>query len=325
MSSRGRMAPGKTSKKGTNTGRTAPDSEVDGSPVAEMRSSVQRLMPGSLNTNGKVDFLRAGSDAPLDASANGFSTPPLGGPRGISPSTLNGVYGNVPVGSQADSADVEGFGNSISCLSLPNGPSGSVEDVGHEDLEYKTWKQVTKKDRALIAAERHRLFKGDRLNPEEPALVRTRAGMRSWLRKQRQSPTETTGQEGQVHKEVPEHDEAVEGGATLAEGMEDEEDRMLPDYYDVLGAIPEIAPRLRWVEDANGQLVDPSDEFLKMLPTGYFTSPESSLTKKMDANMRQMQETRKICSKIGIIKQMQLQSQVMLDPVVQLNGINVLT
>jgi transcriptional activator SPT7 len=46
------------------------------------------------------------------------------------------------------------------------------------------------------------------------------------------------------------------------------------------------------------------------MPRGQFIAPDSSLAKRMGSNMRQMQETRKICSKIGIVKQMQLQTQV---------------
>jgi transcriptional activator SPT7 len=47
-----------------------------------------------------------------------------------------------------------------------------------------------------------------------------------------------------------------------------------------------------------------------MIPQGYFTAPASKLTTRIEANMRQMQETRKICSKIGVVKQMQLQTQM---------------
>jgi transcriptional activator SPT7 len=94
--------------------------------------------------------------------------------------------------------------------------------------------------------------------------------------------------------------------------MEGEEERVLPDYYDSLSAIPDIAPKLQWVEDAEGQLIDRSDEFLRMVPSGHFTAPKSFLSGKVEANMRQMQETRKLCSKIGVIKQMQLQAQVRL-------------
>jgi transcriptional activator SPT7 len=85
---------------------------------------------------------------------------------------------------------------------------------------------------------------------------------------------------------------------------------MLPEYYDTVAAIPELSDRLRWVEDGEGQVIDPSEEFLRVVPKGYFTSRDSILTRKMEANMRQMQETRKVCTKIGVVKQMQLQSQV---------------
>merc|ERR1711881_305350 len=53
-----------------------------------------------------------------------------------------------------------------------------------------------------------------------------------------------------------------------------------------------------------------SEETLRMLPPGHFTAPDSILSRKMEANMRQMQETRKVCAKIGVVKQMQLQTQM---------------
>ena len=74
-------------------------------------------------------------------------------------------------------------------------------------------------------------------------------------------------------------------------------------------SIPDVPEKLQWVEDASGNLVEAS-EFLRMIPAGHFRSPQSKLTERMESNMRQMQETRKICSKIGVVKQMQLQTQV---------------
>jgi transcriptional activator SPT7 len=53
-----------------------------------------------------------------------------------------------------------------------------------------------------------------------------------------------------------------------------------------------------------------AEEFLRVVPSGHFTAPESTLAKKMHANMRQMQETRRVCAKIAIVKQMQMQMQV---------------
>ncbi|KAI9844904.1 MAG: Transcriptional activator spt7 [Sclerophora amabilis] len=308
MSSRGRKAPSKKAKKGVVTARKTPDGQGDGTPGPEAKPLTRVLSSRDSNNNMKDSF-RAGSDAPVDPVLNGLSTPPPGGPGTFTPAMANGILGSLPPGSQSDAVEVDGFGPSINGIRASQGPPGP-EDVELEDLEYKTWKQVTKKDRALVAAERNRLFKGDQLNAEEPALLRTKAAMRRWHRKQRQADADGATGDHKMRLEGKEGEEAAQSGETLAEGMEGEDERVLPDYYDTLAAIPEIAERLRWVEDAEGQLVDQSEEFLRMMPKGHFTAPESSLTQKIHGNMRQMQETRKICSKIGVIKQMQLQSQM---------------
>lgn len=293
MSSRGRKAPGKKAKKGSNA-RKAPAGALEGTPGAETRP-----MLNGLTASGRPDFLKADSDTAMDGSQNGLSSPP---PGTITPAGLNGVLGSVP----PDGIDVDTFTSSVNGADV-----GWVHgEVEYDDLEYKTWKQVTKKDRALVAAERNRLFKNNRLEPEEPALLRTKAGMRRWSRKQKEAAADGVSGVQKAILDVRDGDEAIQSGETLAEGMEGDEEKVLPDYYDTLAAIPELSDRLRWIEDAEGQVQDHSEEFLRIVPKGYFTSPESSLTKKMDGNMRQMQETRKICTKIGVVKQMQLQSQV---------------
>ncbi|KAH8661457.1 hypothetical protein BGZ60DRAFT_381265 [Tricladium varicosporioides] len=278
MSSRGRKAGAKGSKARKAAGRE------EGTPGVDQKPSLQ--------LNGLLGLGHEGSDAGFDGS-NGFATPPIGS---ITPGGINGIPG-----SQADGLDEP----SINGLSLGQA-LGAAADNLREDEEYKIWKQVTKKDRALVAKERNRLFKGDRLNPDEPALLRSKAGIRRWLRQQKQGKTDisrpdTTGKDG---TEIP------KGPETLAEGMEGEEERVLPDYYDPLSAIPDIPLRHQWIEDAEGHVVDQSGEFLRMVRPGHFTAPKSSLTSKVEANMRQMQETRKLCSKIGVIKQMQIQAQM---------------
>jgi transcriptional activator SPT7 len=282
MSSRGRKAPGKTSKKGAAPSRQTPTGSEG--------------PPGPSGTQ-PTTLVRADSDAPMEGSQNGFSTPP---PGTLTPLGPNGIA-IAASGSQADIMDIDGFGPSNTALSAL-----SASSIEFEDPEYKVWKQVTKKDRALIAAERHRLFKGDKLNPEEPALLRTKAGMRRWLRNQKQ----LVGDADKAHESHSQTAEPDTGGETLAEGIEEEEDRLIPDYYDMMSGIPDLHDRLLWREDAEGNVVDNSEEFLQILPKGLFTQPYSKLTEKLDINMRQMQDTRKICSKIGIVKQMQLQSLV---------------
>ncbi|KAL5050021.1 hypothetical protein BDW71DRAFT_141370 [Aspergillus fruticulosus] len=278
MSSRGRKAPGKSSKKGA-----APASKTPSGSEPSAGSASQPSAP-----------VRSDSDAAIEGIQNGFATPPHG------TSTPSDPAGAVPVtsGGQDDSMDLDGLVTPPTALSALATPGVELADP-----EYKVWKQVTKKDRALIAAERHRLFKGDKLNSDEPALLRTKAGMRRWLRSQQHVSTN-----GNNPNDLGSKSNAA--SETLAEGIEVEEDRVIPDYYDVMSGIPDLPPHLSWREDSEGNLVDNSEEFLRILPKGSFVQPDSKLSRKMDANMRQMQETRKICSKIGIVKQMQLQSQM---------------
>ena len=278
MSSRGRKAgvKGSTKARKTAAGRDEGTPGVDQKPILQL--------------NGLLGNLHEGSDAGMEGSQNGFATPPIAATGSITPAGMNGV-----LGSQADGMDLDGPSMN-GLLSQALGP-----DDLHEDEEFKIWKQVTKKDRALVAKERNRLFKGDRLNPDEPALLRSKAGMRRWLRQQKQAQETSRSDSGKT---------ATQATETLAEGMEGQEESVLPDYYDPLSAIPEVPRRLQWLEDADGHLIDRAEEYLRVVPPGHFTAPKSQLASKVEANMKQMQETRKLCSKIGVIKQMQLQAQV---------------
>lgn len=273
MSSRGRKA----GTKGSKSRKTAKQEES-----TEQKPN---LYLNGIHNNPDLE----GFDMALEGCQNGLATPPF---RSFTP--LNGTQAH---GNQSDIVDNDG--------PLANGLPITATDDLEEDEEYKIWKQVTKKDRALLATERNALFMGDKLNPDKPALLRTKAGMRRWLRQRTQVQHETTSQLG-LDSKVKNNVQSI---ATLAEGMEGDEERVLPDYYDYLSAIPEIPAKLQWLEDSDGHLIDCSEEYMRMVPKCHFTSPKSSLTIKFDANMRQIQETRKICSKIGVIKQMQLQAQ----------------
>ena len=292
MSSRGRKAPGKTGAKGTSSKTKKDDASgrEEGTPGVDQKPT--------LHLNGLLgNVMREGSESVVDGSQNGFSTPPLGANGSITPSGVNGISG-----AHSDSMDLDGPSlNGILSQSLGVG----TEDQ-YEDEEYKIWKQFTKKHRALVAKERHQLFKSDNLPPDGPALYRTKAGMRRRLRLLEQASIDEVG--GEPGPEGP--PQAPKPSETLAEGMENEEERILPDYYDPLSGIPDLYPRRRWIEDDEGQVIDTSATHLRIVPPGHFTAPQSSLVNKMEANMKQMQETRKLCSKIGVVKQMQLQQQV---------------
>lgn len=286
IASRGRKATSKKARKGAQAPK-ASDSKED-TPATDTKNGIINGIPGI-----RRDFLRADSDTAMEGSlSGGLNTPP--------PGTLTPGLNGVGAGSQGDAMEIDNLNESV------HGVLG-LSEIDYDDHDYKIWKQVTKKDRATITGNRNRLFKGDKLNPEEPALVRSRAGMRRWLRRQRESDHSTILGKRKRDSVDDGHGNSNE---TLAEGLEENEERMLPDYYDTMSAVPDILPALQWKEDSEGIVVPGYDDSLRLMPSGFFQAPASAFSGKMSANNRQVQETRKICAKIGVVKQMQLQTQV---------------
>ncbi|KAI1210209.1 uncharacterized protein F4807DRAFT_73215 [Annulohypoxylon truncatum] len=284
MSSRGRIAGG---AKGTKSRKTHSD-QKEGTPNMEQKPTLQ--------LNGLLAKAhREGSE--LDGS-NGFGTPPIGG--SMTPSGLNGHSG---MGSNVDAMDIDD--PELNGMVLGQALNEAAQEA-YEDEDYKIWKQVTKKDRALITKARYQLFNKNKLNVDEPAILRTRAGMRRYLRDRQKAEAFASAGRSQDSSGATKE----KASETLAEGMEEDEEKCLPFYYEPQCIIPDIPPKLQWIEDEEGNAINQHEEFLHTLPPGYFTAPKSALSQKFDANIRQMQETRKICSKIGVIKQMQLQTQV---------------
>lgn len=287
MSSRGRNT---TGAKGAKS-RKAPTDQKESTPGIDQKPVLQ--------LNGLLAKAhREGSE--LDGS-NGFGTPIAGS------ATPGGMNGHSGIGSNGDAMDIDG--PSLNGLALNHALNEAQEQV-YEDDEYKIYKQLTKKDRAQIAMRRYQLFNGRKLNVEEPALLRTKAKMRNFLRHQQQaeplgatSPTADSSAAGS--KDAPKAPE------TLAEGMEEDDgDILAPDYYETQSLIPDIHPKLQWLEDNDGQVINHHEEYLRTVPSGLFMAPKGALSEKLDANLRQMQETRKVCAKIAVVKQMQIQTQV---------------
>ncbi|KAF4979524.1 hypothetical protein FZEAL_4292 [Fusarium zealandicum] len=289
MSSRGRKA----GTKGASKARKAPNDQKEDTPAIDQKPILQ--------VNGLLGKVREGSEA-VDGS-NGFGTPPIAG--SITPSGVNGHSGIV---SNGDAMDIDG--PSINGMALDSA-FGEAAEQAFEDEEYKVWKQTTKKDRALIAKERFQLFKDSKFNTEAPALVRTKAGMRRFLKRQREAEAQGIITHALADSAaVASKDSATKPTETLAEEIEEESDKVIPDYYDSLSNIPDIHPNLQWVEDGEGQVINQHEEFLRLVPPGTFVAPPGRLTKKMDENVHQIQETRKLATRISVIKQMQVQTQV---------------
>ncbi|KAK3063379.1 Transcriptional activator spt7, partial [Teratosphaeriaceae sp. CCFEE 6253] len=123
--------------------------------------------------------------------------------------------------------------------------------------------------------------------------------MRRWQRQQKALSSQNADSDAETHEGTHAAEPAA-SGETLAEGIEGDEDSTLPDYYDPLSAIPDLKERWRWTTDTEGHVVPQSEDWMRMYPKHQYTSTPGHLTKKMEANVRQLQETRKICSKIGL-------------------------
>jgi transcriptional activator SPT7 len=287
MASRGRAGPGKVAKKGTGSARKAPHPFSDGPDAKPLALSTS-------SSNLRNSFFRADSDAPMEGIVNGISTPPPGGT--LTPIGVNGVAHSGA--SQADASDADGGGFTSTDLI-------QADEAELADVEFRTWKQVTKKARATAAAERTRLFINNRLNPDAAPLLRSKAAMRRFVRLEKKYFRSADSKADSKTDDAPDVP-----GETLAEGVEAaEDDSMLPDYYDPVCFIPEINEQLQWEEDEEGLVINRAVDCFRVIPPGHFTAPISPLSRKMGENMRQMQETRKLCSKIGVVKQMQLQMQ----------------
>ncbi|QIX00157.1 hypothetical protein AMS68_005674 [Peltaster fructicola] len=292
MASRGRKAPKKGGKGASTSAQEAPEAETDdkATPVPEPKP-----LPSSA-FNIRHEHLRA--DSEIDGGSSvGFGTPPPPPAGAITPSGINGIGGSVAPLSQVDHMDIDTVAQSV-----------AQEDLDEEDTEFKTWKQVTMRDRATAAAERNRLFRGDHLNVDEPALLRSKAGMRRWQRQQQLFQIDAVVQDADASS----GDATTQSGAqgeTLAEGIEKDEDSTLPDYYNPLSHIPNLDSKLKWATDSEGHAVPQNEEYMRLLSREQFKVVPGHLTSRIEANMRQMQDTRKICAKIGIVKQMQIQAQ----------------
>lgn len=298
MASRGRKAPAKGGKGTSGATKRAPAVAVNGESSSTPAPEVKPALHANAS-NLRNEFLRADSEM-HDASSQGFNTPP---PPGTATPMVNGHHGSGAPGSQADVMEVDGFGNNML--------GSTQEDADEDDTEFKTWKQITKRDRAQAASDRHRLFHGEQLknlNADEPALLRNKAMMRRWMRQQKEITEKPKDEaEGQ---EDDDGSEQTAQGESLAEGIEKDEDSTLPDYYTSLAAIPELDERFQWKNDSEGYVVPQNEEWMRVYPRENFRSAQSGLNGKFEGNMRQMQETRKVCTKIGVVKQMQIQTQV---------------
>ncbi|KKA30986.1 hypothetical protein TD95_002940 [Thielaviopsis punctulata] len=282
MSSRGRAGNTTASKGASGKSRRSGVVDKEGTP-AETKPIIQ--------VNGLLAKAREGSE--VDSVG-----------RGVTP-TIAGSQTPL-IGSQVDNMDIDG--PSLSNLALSHAIGETSQSV-FEDEEYKIWKQVTKKGRALITRERYQLFKDTSLNVDAPALLRRKADMRRFLQSQSMIDGNASASARAIESGVPSQEPIKT--ETLVDNIDSaDEDLVVPAYYRPQSLIPDIPAHLQWIEDGEGQVINQNQWAVKVIEPSTWKTPASKFAEKFDANIRQIQDTRRLSTKISIVKQMQVQTQV---------------
>lgn len=169
------------------------------------------------------------------------------------------------------------------------------DGVDYTDIEALLYQELFGEKALALCMQRAELFKGNRLQADKPALLRSGTGMARFEEL-----------ELDAFKSEEAHNEAKQerrlfGSGTFMNSLEDNDD-ILVEYSTGLGL-----PSISWELSAHNQ-----DEGLEQVSlenigeSGYVS--RAGLAPSFLANLQEMQHIRKICFKIGVIRQMQQQA-----------------
>ncbi|ODQ81489.1 hypothetical protein BABINDRAFT_159768 [Babjeviella inositovora NRRL Y-12698] len=163
----------------------------------------------------------------------------------------------------------------------------SLDQKGEDDLELQTWKNITSKARAEYCSQRAELFKDNRIQMDSTALLRYPDQMKCF-------------------NEYLHGHEVVSKSHSL---LENEEPYLIE--YDVTAGIPSF--KYLGVSESQAVLLESRlvDQALDAEDTrSDFLPPPGGLNEKVNANITEMQEIKKVCFRISLIRQMQSQQFV---------------
>ncbi|CCH41053.1 putative permease [Wickerhamomyces ciferrii] len=168
------------------------------------------------------------------------------------------------------------------------------EDNDKDDLEIQTWKNLTAKTRANFCSKRSNLFENNKLNIENDAILRDSTKMSNF----------------QSH--LKNHVEIKNQSLNKSNnGRNQELDDLYLIEYDVTGGLPSIPYKGIDEDELDKQESKLIDKVLADgLKPSEFAPKNGGLNKIINENIEEMQEIRKICFKISLIRQMQQQQFV---------------
>lgn len=164
------------------------------------------------------------------------------------------------------------------------------QDDDKDDFEIQSWKNITSKSRADYCMKRSELFKDNKLNMESEAILRN----------------------GKIMSIFQKYlNDYSKDKKSLPSFLNDNDDLYLTEY-DVSGGIPPVV--YQGIDDSildkkeneliNKILNDPNST---EIPPSDFVKNNKGLNKIVNENIEEMQEIRRICFKISLIRQMQQQ------------------
>lgn len=178
------------------------------------------------------------------------------------------------------------------------------EDAADLDVEQKVWQTVYTKPRSLYCVRRSDIFRNDKIQPDAPAPMRTSESMGRF--------SEALSQVYKRHKDeeplIARRFRANGGGAGLMDALDKDDDKAkFIIEYETSSGLP-VVP---WAVSAENERDDlPSNLQIQDIKTSGYVLKPGGLGEKINKNLAEMQQIRKICSKIELIRQMQQDSYV---------------
>ncbi|CDR46686.1 CYFA0S25e00936g1_1 [Cyberlindnera fabianii] len=213
-------------------------------------------------------------------SANGTAPPPSGTATPALENTTLGAGDNTEM-------DEDDENNNAETNDYLNN-----EDNDKDDLETQMWKNLTSKARSDFCIKRSDLFKeNNELNGDSEAILRDPKKMKTFVSFLKN------------YSETKKHIFSVSNKQT-------EEDPYLIEY-DITGGLPSIAYRGMSDEQLDAEESKLVEQVLSegLKPSEFVPAP-GGLNKVINSNIEEMQEIRRICFKISLIRQMQQQQFV---------------
>ncbi|ANB15060.1 SAGA histone acetyltransferase complex subunit SPT7 [Sugiyamaella lignohabitans] len=276
--------------------------KLDSSEEEEMKEGTGGVPPPFGSPMQVADVAGASGNAETDGNASGAGGPST--PARDSPfPSLTGAY-STPTPGPGD-IDME-LNESMK--------EESKEPVYELDVESQVWQNVYSKQRSVYCGKRSELFKDDKIQLDAEASARKSISMGKF----EENLDKMFKPEEQDEDEQHPRSRLFRGSRSLLDSLETDKEQFIMEY-EVAAGLPSLPDRLTrynlFDREGDGSKDDGQDDIededfraltLEDIPPSGFMV-QTGLGPKMLNNLQEIQQIRKVCSKIALIRQMQQQ------------------